>query len=790
MGFDGVGVEVHGTVPPCPGGNCKKMTIWSRNRGRWVAAFSAFLVAVTVGCRRKGTDVQVSGSGEWAPPGTNSTLAQVRELAAGWDATWLSQERAAQLYDREMSRFWDRTRYAEDPWKVVLEFLPSECEEPGMVDVQRHGDYEVGTLTAGGPLLSGEALRDRIVAWRDAGWKLVQSEWRTIGFSQSEARATSEVRVTLHLELAGAERRVAVHGEFLVDWRPGLSAEEGALPQSVRWVRGEWIGVTRKPRFREVFRAELEPVSSARYAGPVLVADLKDSGRDEVLLPGANRVLGRDDAGELELRRLEMRNLIPVEALLMASTVMDADGDGHLDLVSASSGSLLTFRGDGKGGLELPPLFTAAEELVEPVVIAQVDWDRDGRMDVWVGQYRSSGENPVPFDDANDGYPSSFWRNDGGTFTRKTVEAGLDWMDRRRVLSGVFLDLDGDGVSDLVRVCDYAGLDLLRGGADGRFEPVTSAWFRERRGYGMSHGILDLDADGRPDLVMTGMNSPTATRMRKMGTGHPEVPSMNRRREEMTFGNRVWLNRGNSRWEEPEWASEIAETGWTWGNTWLDPDNSGEMAWYVANGFVSGPSSWDAEGEFWCFEAYMESGRSEGWVEFMAEKQGSLTHQARSMGGHHRNVLFARVGTRRRDVAWLEGVAAPEDCLNVVAWDHDGDGRQDLLVLGEVPGAPEKALLRVFRNEGSAGNWLRVRVPTHGGRSPWGSRVELQLADGSRRYAWLVDQQGFQVQPPSEAHFGLGAADRVAHVEVVWPDGTRHRIEGPEINRVVEVRLR
>lgn len=749
--------------------------------GLWGVGWLLVALAGVTGCgREKPVEPVMVRRG-----GTNWTLDQVTAVALAWDKGWLAPERTAQNYDRELSRFWDRTRNSKDPWEELLGYLPSVGGLPKTGVVRRSGSYEVGELLPGDEELERASLRSRMSGWREKGWKLVQSEWRTVGFSMKETQPASEVRMTLHLELAGAGRRMTVQGELLVEWEhSGNGSGSGVVPGRVRWLRGEWMASDRRPRFQEVYRTELEPVVSARFAGPVLFADLKGAGRDEVLLAGANRILG----WEVD-RGWKLRPLLGVEALLMGSTVMDADRDGRLDLVSASSAAILTFRGDGEGGFLVPPMVTGAEEVVEPMVVAQVDWDRDGLMDIWVAQYLSPGEAPMPFDDADDGYPSSFWRNDGGTFTRKTDESGLGWKGRRRVLSGVFLDLDGDGWSDLVRVCDYAGLDVLRGGRDGRFEPVTAEWFREGRGFGMSHGIADLDGDGRPDLVMTGMTSPTALRMKKLGIEHPDFPGMRRRREEMTYGNRVWLNRGNGRWEVPGWGLEMADTGWTWGCAWVDPENSGEPAWYVANGFMSAPSSWDAEGEFWCFDAYLEAGQSGAWTQFKSGKREEMVQELRSLGGHHRNMLFAQVDGRRRDVAWLEGVAASEDCFNVAAWDYDGDGRQDLVVLGQVPGSTDRALLRVYRNEGDGGNWLRVRVPSHGGREPWGGRVELAMAGGGRRHGWLLDQQGFQVQPPPEVHFGLGAMDRVEYVEVSWPDGKKRRVANPEINRVLEVRI-
>lgn len=79
---------------------------------------------ILTGCgREKGVDPMTPEVGRVG--NTNWTLAQVTALAISWDKGWLGPERAAQQYDQELSRFWDRTRGVKDPWDEMLGYLPS-----------------------------------------------------------------------------------------------------------------------------------------------------------------------------------------------------------------------------------------------------------------------------------------------------------------------------------------------------------------------------------------------------------------------------------------------------------------------------------------------------------------------------------------------------------------------------------------------------------------------------------------------------------------------------------------
>ena len=163
---------------------------------------------------------------------------------------------------------------------------------------------------------------------------------------------------------------------------------------------------------------------------------------------------------------------------------------------------------------------------------------------------------------------------------------------------------------------------------------------------------------------------------------------------------------------------------------------------------------------------------------------------ARASGGsfwtHYteRNQLFTNDGTGRfRDIS--EENAPFCGTGNVgrgLAWgDYNGDGAIDLLVTTIGDSA------RLYRNAvPNRGHWLLVRAldPTCGGRDAYGAEVSVRA--GTRRWLGLVNPgQSYLCSGDPRVHFGLGAADRVDAIQVVWPDGTEETFSGRAANQLV-----
>src|SRR5581483_1209174 len=97
-----------------------------------------------------------------------------------------------------------------------------------------------------------------------------------------------------------------------------------------------------------------------------------------------------------------------------------------------------------------------------------------------------------------------------------------------------------------------------------------------------------------------------------------------------------------------------------------------------------------------------------------------------------------------------------------------GDGTLYLLVTRT--GAPAQ----LFRNVSpKQGHWLLVRAvdPALGGRDAYGAEVTVRAA--SRRWKrWLNPGYSYQCSNDPRVHFGLGSAEHVEEVHIVWPDGS------------------
>ena len=83
------------------------------------------------------------------------------------------------------------------------------------------------------------------------------------------------------------------------------------------------------------------------------------------------------------------------------------------------------------------------------------------------------------------------------------------------------------------------------------------------------------------------------------------------------------------------------------------------------------------------------------------------------------------------------------------------------------------AAVLVLRNEGGGGNWLQVElVGRAGNRDAIGARIYLE-AGGSRQLRQIKAGSGFLSTSQRAPIFGLGTAQQVEKLEVIWPSGAR-----------------
>jgi len=426
--------------------------------------------------------------------------------------------------------------------------------------------------------------------------------------------------------------------------------------------------------------------------------------------------------------------------------VADVDGDRAPDLYLTNYGPNVLYLNNGDGtfrdvteraGVGDPSWSTGASFL---------DFDRDGDLDLYVANYvefdeetmlrdRPTGtiqgqlggaedpryagvavmKGPRGLDPARD----RFYVNQGdGTFRDASVEVGIDVESKNFGFQTIVFDADGDGWLDVYVANDVLENLLWRNDQGKGFTNigVESGLALSMAGTpqgGMGTCVGDYDGDLVPDVYVTNFVQDYSTLYRGSGGG--------------TFMDRtasVKLNR--STWSLSGWACEFA-----------DFDSDGMLELFAGHAHV-----------------YPQVDRLE---------LGTTYRQ--------RNILYAQRGG---DFVEPEGAGGPGFALvqatrGAALGDVDADGDLDLL-FGNIDDAP--ALLV---NQGPSGNWIKVRLVGAGGNTDAiGARLIARV--GERRQLRLVGSGGgFLSSSDPRAHFGLGAAQRVDELEVLWPDGRRER---------------
>lgn len=193
----------------------------------------------------------------------------------------------------------------------------------------------------------------------------------------------------------------------------------------------------------------------------------------------------------------------------------DYDGDGWLDLVSASStlpepyAYLLHNEGDGTFRDATVETGLAASPVGNPCAVLFSDYDNDRDQDLWIWNDRGS---------------KVLLANRGGVFVDVTAASGLDAVQITHPMGIDSADLDHDGDLDTY-VTNIGNNPLLRNNGDGTFVDLTNeAGTGGETGWGVA--FEDLDLDTWPDLFVAQEDALPHLIFRNRGAG--PLPSFER----------------------------------------------------------------------------------------------------------------------------------------------------------------------------------------------------------------------------------------------------------------------
>ncbi|MBV9342567.1 MAG: CRTAC1 family protein [Acidobacteria bacterium] len=435
----------------------------------------------------------------------------------------------------------------------------------------------------------------------------------------------------------------------------------------------------------------------------------------------------------------------------------DYDNDGFDDLFVSYFGSNVLYHNNGNG--------TFTDVTVKAGVggngkrwntgCAFVDYDRDGKLDLFVANYIDLDLATAPVPESGPclykgvmvacgppglkgGKNILFHNNGDGTFRDVSESAGILLSGATYGLGVLTGDFDNDGWPDIYVANDSAPSALYQNKRNGTFTDIAveagcalSPDGKPQAGMGVS--AADYDLDGNLDIVKTNFAGDT--------------PSL-------------YHNLGGANFEDTTFSAGLgAHTQYLgWGCGFLDFDNDGWADILISNGHV-----------------YPE-------VEQLKTEAGYA--QRKLLYRNLRNGRFEDVSESAGP-----GISTPSAARGCAFGDFDNDGDVDLVV-STVNGLPQ--LLRADSTAGN--NWIKIKVlGTKSNRTGIGARLAcLTTVPGETRPHRQTDEVrsggSYFSQNDLRIHFGIGKAEKVDALEVRWPSGVVDTAKDVPANQLVVIK--
>ena len=560
----------------------------------------------------------------------------------------------------------------------------------------------------------------------------------------------------------------------------------------------------------ESFDAEQQPLLPMRFdrRGPALaLGDLNGDHQDDVILGGTGRQPAQVYLGGPRFSSIAKLPSSPVDdgPLLL----FDADGDGRPDLLETRAGTNrpagspdyqpVLYLNDAGGGFKPAPDALPALP-ISVGAAAAADFDRDGRLDVFLGARVLPGKYPLA-------PRSALLANRGGRFEDVTDTIAPGLREVGMVSSALWSDVDGDGWPDLLLALEWGGVKYFHNDLGHGFTDYSerAGFAKAGAGWWTSLCSADFNGDGRPDYVAgnVGLNTPyrapallfsgrfasgSATQLieayyegdrlyprstsRTLGAQIPEIKrrfSKNDDYAKATLEQVLGADRlaAAQRYEATQLLSGVFLS---------QPDGTyrfeplpriAQIA--PLQGVVAGDFDGDGHADIYAvqnsFAPIPSIGRFDGGLSQLLGGDGH---------GHFTPVT-----------PLASGLVVPGDAKALTVLDLDADGWPDFLV------SRNNGPTLAWRNRGVPGrhSFRVVLQGPPGNPTAIGARLSLELADGTTQTAEVQAGSGYYSQSTAACFFGYPEGNPPRRLRVRWPAGntTKQAVLSPSATLTINV---
>ena len=427
----------------------------------------------------------------------------------------------------------------------------------------------------------------------------------------------------------------------------------------------------------------------------------------------------------------------------------DYDNDGRIDIYVTGFNRNILYHNNGDGTFTdvtdkagVVGLSPTGKKLWG-VSAAWVDYDNDGKLDLFVSNYLdwsfatsrvcgAPGKRISCSPTLYKGEPNILYHNNGdGTFADVSEAMGIA-AHIGKGMGVAIADYDGDGWMDIFVANDNDRNFLFKNRNGHGFDEVGVESFVAYTENGVpvsSMGVdfRDWNNDGKPSLFVTALGGETFPLFRNEGNGFFSAD---------TYAAGIGFR-------------SIKLSGW--GAGIYDFDNDGYKDLFSANSHVSENADIDPQQHYRQPNAVFRNLHNGTFKDVSAEAGAGMQIRAA-----HRGCAFG---------------------------DLNNDGKIDVVV--SAIGSPAELL---YNTSTDTNHWILIKtVGVKSNRDGIGTRIMLTGASGLVQHNHVTTAGSYASSSDPRVHFGLGADAVIKEIELKWPSGTEQALRNVKADQILTV---